>query len=705
MSLSDLNLRIQYRSDNEYNIVKDFYIPTLSQAITYKRAVGFFSSSALSNLASGISELIKRNGRMKLIVSERLTESDIEAIKLGYKKRENVLEESMMNNFHEPSSILEEERLNYLANLIANNRLDIKVAIIENKLDMAMYHEKIGIIIDEYGNKVAFTGSLNESEFAYEQNFESIDVYCSWKNETELERAKLKELNFDSMWNDETRNLKIYNFPEAVKRKILRYRKNSVRSEMELISKNRIINESIEQAKPVYPEWFKIRDYQKEAISKWRENKFIGLLNMATGTGKTLTALSAVKELSDCIINEPLLVIIVCPYTHLVEQWKDDVISFNISPIIAYSNSDYKNWEKSLEKLIYRLDLEVITFGCVLTTNSTYKSANFQNLINTYDKNILLVIDEAHNAGAYEFKKVLLPKIRYRLALSATPARHFDDEGTKELSNYFGGEIYSFDLKRAIDDGFLTKYYYYPEIISLTDDERKEYAELSKKIAKAMALSKKNKSKSLEMLLIKRARILASAENKLTKLRELMKDQKDTYYNLVYCGAVNFIDHGKSVKQIDKVCEILGSEFDMKVAKFTSEESSDERKKIIQNYKDGESLQVIVAIKCLDEGVNIPSIRNAYILASSSNPREFIQRRGRVLRKFEGKDYAYIYDFIVLPRERSEIPLLTPDEIKCDKSMIKREFDRVEEFAKLAQNKNRALIELDPILEYYNLFE
>lgn len=704
MSLADLNLKIQYRSDNEYEIVKDFYIPTLSKAIIYKRAVGFFSSSALINLSKGLSQLLKNDGQIKIIVSERLSEEDIEAIKLGYKSRNLILEEKMMNKFYEPKSILEEERLNYLANLIARNSLNIKVAVIENKSDMSLYHEKIGIISDEYGNKVAFTGSLNESEFAYEQNFESIDVYCSWKNDTELERTKLKETNFDNMWDNKTNNLKIYDFPEAVKKRILKYRKPIIRSEVELIESDNRVDHFKRSEKPCYPGWFKIREYQREAIKEWKNNKFVGLLNMATGTGKTLTALSAIKELAESQ-NEPLLVIIVCPYTHLVEQWKDDVISFNINPIIAYSNLQYKRWKEDLEKLLYRLDLEIKKFGCVLTTNSTYKSDAFQNIIKIFDKDILLVIDEAHNAGAYEFKKVLLPKIKYRLALSATPIRHFDEDGTKELIKYFDKEVYTFDLKRAIEEGFLTKYYYYPIIVSLTDKERRDYAELSKKIAKAIARNKSEKSKSLDMLLIKRAKILAAAENKLIKLKELMKNKKDTFYNLVYCGAVNYIENGESIKQIDKVCDILGSDLGMKVAKFTSEESNDKRKSIINNYKDGESLQVIAAIKCLDEGVNIPSIRSAYILASSSNPREFIQRRGRVLRKSEGKSYAYIYDFIVLPREKSEIPLLTADEIKCDKSMIKKEFDRVEEFAKLAENKNRALRELDPIIEYYNLFE
>jgi DNA phosphorothioation system restriction enzyme len=713
MGFNKLDIKISYRSENEDEIIHDFYIPVLSQAVSYKRAVGFFSSSILIQISKGISKLIENGGTIKIVASPELTEDDIEAIVTGYEMRETVMERALMRKLYEPVDKKQEERFNYIAHLIANRQLDIKIALMDGGKTNGMYHEKIGIVEDQYGDKIAFTGSLNETDNAVQRNFESIDVYTSWGGDTDLERIKNKEKDFNNLWEDKTRRLTIFEFPKAVEEKILKYRRNNIKKEEELIENDMMYlheeksNYSYTPKYPSSPAWFRIREYQEEAIRAWQENDYKGLFNMATGTGKTLTALSAVTTLWK-VLKDKLAVIIVCPYTHLVEQWREDVLEFNMDPIIAYSSSSQKNWQKTLENKIHRYNLGIIKNICVLTTNATYKTDKFQKLVKEIDENVLFIVDEAHNAGAEEFSSYLNERFKFRLALSATPKRHLDDFGTDRILNYFDKEVYYFGLERAIKEGFLTNYYYYPEIVYLTDEEYIKYLEISKKLSKFIVKQGKQikLTETAKSLLIKRARLVAGAINKLDRLRELMSNKTHSNYNLVYCGAtyVEGETDEEEVRQIEAVTNILGNEFNMRIARFTAAESPIEREQIIKDFSTGEDLQAIVAIKCLDEGVNIPSIQNAYILASSTNPREFIQRRGRVLRKFKGKSFAYIYDFLTLPRELNTVSLVDNDQLRFDMSLIKKELIRAKEFASLAENKNAALEVLEEIEEVYGRY-
>lgn len=707
MGFKNLDVKIEYRSENQKEIIEDFYIPILSNAIKYKRASGFFSSSILIEIAKGLDSLIKNNGEMQLIVSPELSNEDIEAISTGYELREKVIERALNRRFYEHNNELEKERLNYLAHLISNNLLDIKVAVIDDGKTNGIYHEKIGIMYDENGNKIAFTGSLNETDNAIRRNFESIDVYRSWLGDIDALRVFNKERDFDKLWNNKTDRITIYKFPEAIKNKILKYKKDSIKSEGEIKIQENTCNNLLQKKYPKYPEWFHIRKYQEEAIKAWKENNFKGLLNMATGTGKTLTALSAVITLW-MELKSKLAVIIVCPYTHLVEQWKEDVISFNMDPIVAYSTSKQKKWKNKMKNKIYRYNLGILDNVCILTTNATYKTKQFQEIINELQNNVLFIVDEVHNAGAEGFVKHLNNKFEFRLALSATPERYMDEEGTEHVLKYFGKEVYYFGLDRAIQEGFLTKYYYYPQIVYLTDDEYKEYFNLSLKLSKFI-LKEDGKIKLTErakIYLIKRARLVAGAKMKLSKLRELFQNKKESNYNLIYCGStyVENEEYDDEIRQIEAVTRILGNEMDMRIAKFTAEETMEERENIIRDFNDGKTLQGIVAIKCLDEGVNIPSIKNVYILASSTNPREFIQRRGRVLRKYKGKNFAYIYDFITLPRDLNKVSLVGNDVLKFDYSLIKKELIRSKEFASLALNKYESLKILEQIEEMYKKF-
>ncbi len=436
---------------------------------------------------------------------------------------------------------------------------------------------------------------------------------------------------------------------------------------------------------------------------------------MATGTGKTFTGLGAIARLSERV-SDKLAVIIVCPYQHLVEQWVEDIVKFNMNPIIGYSASSQKDWKRRLEDAIRDQKLKVRNkeFFCFICTNATFSSDFVQTQIHKIRGNALLVVDEAHNFGAECLSKLLSEKFTYRLALSATLERHNDEEGTAKLFSYFGEKCIEYSLDRAIEEKKLTRYKYYPIIVTLNDDELRRYSELTYEIGKCLIKGKNGKVKLSEkgkILALARARLVAGAEDKITKLEEYIRPYLHDRHILVYCGATKLLRENQDfttvddedLRQIDVVTDLLGNKLNMKVSQFTSKEDVEEREILKREFADGDTLQALIAIKCLDEGVNIPKIKVAFILASTTNPKEYIQRRGRVLRLAEGKEYAEIYDFIALPRPLDDVPSLTVEQMKKELSLVKNELCRAEEFARIAMNMVEAESVLDEIKEAYSI--
>lgn len=695
-----MEIRLGYRTDTKNSIVNDFFIPVLKHARKYKRSVGFFTSSSLIQIAEGLSGLLQNSGKMYLIVSPRLTEEDIKAIELGYKIKEDLIRDLFIKEFDREFNEFEEEKLNYLAFLIYRNALEIKVAIMN---DYGLYHEKIGIIEDKYGNKIAFTGSLNETENAFRKNFESIDVYKSW---IEKDRVENKEKDFDMLWNNKTSMVNVMEFPQAVKEKILQYKKEEYIVEKQKINIYETKEENYDsysaEDEIVLPTYigdkrFQLRPYQYEAIEKWVENNYQGLFAMATGTGKTLTALAATERLWRDKKHK-LAIVIICPYTHLVEQWVDDIKNFNINPIVAYSNT---NWVNKLKINIRNYNHNLKKYFCVITTNATYQGEIFQDVISELKENVLFIVDEAHNFGSKRLSKLMNDDFQYRLALSATPDRYFDEDGTRKLLNYFSKQVFEFNLKEAIEREYLVNYYYYPNIVYLNEEEYEEYKNLSIKISKFIGQKGKLdlEDSSVELLLLKRARIINLAENKIEALKNLMLNYTQTSNNIIYCAAGKRKDEEK---QIDEVCKMLGYEMNMKIHRFTSQETKEERAELIKRFENKE-LQALVAIKCLDEGVNIPCIERGFILASTGNSKEFIQRRGRLLRKYKGKKFSYIYDFIVLPRPIEEIHYMDLNVLKVDLSLARKELIRIKEFSQLAVNRRESTKVIDDIEIAYGI--
>ena len=721
MSFQELDIKKEYRSLLD-SVAKDFYIPLLSQAVKYQRAVGFFSSSSLVEISKGISELAKNGGKIQLVASPYLSDEDVEALKSGYAMRDQVVKEAIRREMTEGKTPFEKARLNLLANLISDNILDIKIAFTEDSDRMGMYHEKMGIITDAEGNRVAFAGSMNESATAMTLNYESIDVFCSWKGEED--RVIAKENAFASIWNDTEPNIKIIDFPE-LKQEIIEKYKRSV-PDFEIDKKeyapdiDTVLHTDLgvySEYGPKFPEWFKLHDYQDEAITEWQKRNYRGIFDMATGTGKTYTGLGALTTLSKNI-GHKLAAIIVCPYQHLVEQWVEDILKFNIDPIIGYSDSSQKDWPKRLKDAIRDQKLKVRgkEFFCFICTNATFSSDYVQTQLAKIKSDTLLMVDEAHNFGAPYLSCLLYDNYKYRLALSATLDRHNDEEGTAKLYDFFGEKCIEYTLDRAIEEKKLTKYKYYPIVVTLTEEELEAYDNLSYEIGKCIMKGKNGKMKLSsrgEKLALKRSRIVAGAKNKLTMLEEVIQPYIHDKHILVYCGATKGLEQNQDrtdvdsedIRQIDAVTDLLGNKLGMEVSQFTSKESVEEREVLKREFSAGDTLKVLIAIKCLDEGVNIPKIKTAFILASTTNPKEYIQRRGRVLRLAEGKEYAEIYDFITLPYDTESVTSLTEAQVKRNSTLVKNELRRAEEFSRIAVNMVESASLIDEIKDAYGIQE
>ena len=727
MGLKDHKVKSEYRSLID-NVVQDFYIPLLKDAVSYKRAVGFFSSSSLVEISKGIAGMAAEGGKIQIVASPYLSDEDIDAIRHGYEDRNKIIERALLTQISEkPTDYYSMERLNLLAALIADGVMDIQIAYTEDKHGIGMYHEKMGIIEDVYGDKIAFSGSNNESATAMTINYETMDVFRSWGDSSEIERVRLKENAFYSIWHDTEPNIKVLKFPNITDALIERYRRKPANFAIDdeqfakrmLTYASKISDISSTYGGPIgarVPDDITLREYQKDAISVWVGENYRGIYDMATGTGKTLTGLGAISKLSEDL-NDVLAVIIVCPYQHLVEQWVEDIVRFNIKPIIAYGDSPQKDWKKRLSRAVRDQKLRRDkSFFCLVCTNATFAKDYVQDEISKIQSPILLVVDEAHNFGARTYARLLDDRFTYRLALSATLDRHRDDEGTAMLYDFFGKKCIEYSLDRAIDEDKLTKYKYYPIPVYLTDEELEKYEQKSYEMSKCLIKGKDGKyklNKRGEILAMERARIVAGASQKLETLREYIAPYAQDNNILVYCGATYVIDEKadysstdeEDVRQIEAVTRILGNEFGMEVAKFTSEENMETRATIKEQFQKGDRLQAIVAIKCLDEGVNIPGIRTAFILASTTNPKEYIQRRGRVLRKAENKPFAEIYDFVTLPRELDSVSGLTTEQAQRDLSLVKNELARIKEFGRLSMNSMEANDLIWDIQEAYHIID
>jgi len=681
LSFQELELKSDYDSEED-DILNDFYIPVLARSKRYYRLAGFFSSSALAVAAKGIAPFIQNGGTMKLIVGATLQKSDVEAIKLGHENPEKILSEIMLTQLGDIYEELIRDHVRALAWLVARNQLEIKVAIVVDEAgypldqDTAMktgiFHQKVGILEDSEGNIISFSGSINESATSWESNIEEFKVFRSWID-GEKDHLIADKLKFEKYWFGKTNKVKIMDVPSAVRERLIRIAPNDI-SELKLERFYR---------KPL------LRDYQVRAISLWMENGKKGIFEMATGTGKTYAAIGCIMELLKD--EKRLFVVIACPFTHLIKQWKDNLAKFGLSGYEVFGA--FVGWEDRLANVVFDFNSGLHDNVIVITTHDTFANDKFIKIVEKAKSKCLLIVDEVHSIGSPERRKGLLDKYQFRLGLSATPIRWFDEEGTSLIFNFFNKVVFDFPLQQAIEKGFLCKYEYRPFLVELTSDEFEEYRQLTKKISAEYARAKNDEEKKelFKLYCILRHRVIVNASMKYNVLNKILDELEDVKHCLIYC----------SPQQIDMVQEILNKRGIIQ-HKFTAEEDVKERKLLLDSFANG-IYKVLVAMKCLDEGVDIPSTRIAIMMASSTNPREFIQRRGRILRPFSGKEKAVIYDIIVVPDLSGRIdPVLFDLEAK----ILQSEIRRYVEFANSAINCGDAYLKiLDLASKYHVILE
>ena len=503
-------------------------------------------------------------------------------------------------------------------------------------------------------------------------NIEKFKVFLSWEDSKFMD-SDIEE--FYDYWNNLNPYLEVIDIPKAAKEGLITYAPKTIEEVIQL---------DIGDKSPKQNDERKLREYQEKAISEWTSNGFRGIFEMATGTGKTFTALNCIKEVFNN--NSRLLTVIACPYAHLVEQWANDVENNFDIPIYNIYSSGNANWKPDFNDLMLNLDLGIIDKAIILTTHKTFSSVLFTSKISEIDVPSLLVVDEMHHVVSKSYSEGLLDFYNYRLGLSATPRVFSNEEGTEYVFDYFEGIVFTFDLIGALttigEDGktYLAQYDYHPLKVGLNSYELSEFYRLSQRIKELYPMNQKEESKAYQALKFQRANIIKNAESKYDCLREILRGYDDLDHLIVFC----------SPQQIDNVLEILKQEGIDPSHRFTNNEGTkkskqfgglSQREYLVNKFDEG-YFKSLVAIKCLDEGVDIPSATTVIIMSSSTNPGEYIQRRGRVLRRSESKDKAVIYDMVVMEYDSVGVPI---DDI------VHYEKIRVDDFINSSDNAGECL--------------
>lgn len=673
--LRDLRLRVVYDSSEE-SLADGLFVPLLGEASEYRRGVGFFTSGWLNGALKGLEGFAERGGKAFLITSPRLQERDWIALSgARQSERETAILRVVREDLRELGGTA--SPLSCLAWLVSDGVLSFRFAVPKNRI--GMFHDKFGIVKDEAGDLVAFHGSANDSAMAG-YNGESFSVFRSWVP-GQCEYVKQHADRFDRLWHCENEFYDIYDLDEALRYEIV-----------ELCSSNRpyaVPRKKVVRVGPELPANLRLRDFQQTAIERWRAASGRGLFEMATGTGKTITALAGAVALQRDVGQ--LAVFVSVPFSHLVDQWSLEATKFGFTPM---------PWQGEAAKSQVRL--RVLDFNSggrrslfVVSTHKSFSGPKFASLVASVRGPALLIADEVHYLGAPEYRKALLDAIPYRLGLSATPDRWFDPVGTSVVRDYFGETVGSLPLEDAIGR-FLTPYLYYPHRVELTDAEMEQFAELSRTIRKLISAAETSQvmARGLKALLRKRARIVSTASGKLPTLLRLLQERiakegpEKIAHMIIYCAP------GETGGALGVLAQ-LG----LRSHEFTYQVPDSDRARLLRQFGAGE-LQVLVAIKCLDEGVDIPATKEVYFMSSTSNPREFVQRRGRVLRKYPGKSHAVLRDMVVVPPAGS---WSDRTDASFDKLLLAKEMPRVAEFCSAADNEFEARDELFRLLQRYDL--
>jgi superfamily II DNA or RNA helicase len=708
-----LKLRTNYSSEAD-NLYQDFFLPVLTEAVTYRRAVGFFSLAVLLNVPSALSRLVKREGRIELIFGKLVSPDDFEAIRDGmslpWKEDELPRFDRILE---EHAGSLLEYRVRLLAWLFKSGRLEMKVAV----RPTGMFHQKIGLLEDGVGDVISFSGSMNETMSALDPRFnsEEITVFRSWI-EGQKEYVVNHAASFAQLWSGETGSSTVVcGIPEAIQEG-LTFVSEQFPEAPEVGQEDKQVRVFFDRrtdkatSRPAVPETlhgvpFAMRSHQLDALRAWAGNGYNGILELATGAGKTITAIYAATKTVES--NEGIALLIAVPYQDLADQWCAELRQFNILTLRCYGSR--AEWEPIAQAYLRRNRGNQREFIAIVVVNRTLKSEHFQSFARELDTERLFFIgDECHHHSGKGYLGKLLQGARFRLGLSATPFHYMDNDANDRLRAVYDRVVFQYSLADAVREKVLTPYEYVPVPVELTNQETQEYIDLTDQIARVFAATSKDMSGSssekLKILLMRRARLIGTAENKLIELERLLDDRRVEGHSLFYCSDGRMIidddddeigSDAAEVKQRHAVAKAL-TRRGVRVSPFTSDEARWQRREILRQFRDGDT-DALVAIRCLDEGIDVPACRTAYLLASSRNPRQFIQRRGRILRRAPGKDSALIYDFVVVMP--SEHPALEDPAI----DFLRGELGRVADFARNSLYPQSSIQPLLPWLEKYGL--
>lgn len=667
MGLEKLNLKGLYDSDAD-DLLLDFYIPVLKESIDYKRIAGYFSSNSLAIAAKGISKFILNGGKMYLIANVILSSDDQEVIKKTISEKEI----EILDEIETMEDAVKKGHLRLLAWMLKNGNLEIRIAKVQNGIE----HKKKGILEDSEENIISFSGSDNETVSGWLYNHEDFHVFCSWIDGDKERHLNPDIVSFEKLWNDETNAVRIFNVSDAFKFGLI---KSAPKDEEEFRT---LSNEMAEEAmknsslkniqpksvteKPSRDNLCKfLRDYQNDAINRWESNGHMGILEMATGTGKTFTAIAAIER----YLKEKKkgVVVIVAPKQLLVSQWSNELKKLGFSNVIeVMKNSSV--WKKDLKGAILKVDLGHEKEVIAVATYASFCTDNFISTIRSTNTKPLLICDEMHNSWAPKYRQGLLNSYESRLGLSATPERYMDEKGTEDMQKYFGNIVYTFGISEAIPE-YLVPYEYHAEIVELTAEEKYEYEELTSEISIRIAANNGEVDDATFLKILKRSKIVINSDSKWPAFKNILDSLPNLKRTLIYC----------SDKQIGRVLEILHSR-KIYAHKITYKESLKQREEIIESFIS-DDYKAIVAIKVLDEGIDVPGIERAIILSSSGNPIEYVQRRGRILRRSESKEFATVYDILIFPWKT------IPQEIsKSELSLLRKEMKRIDEFVNSSKN-------------------
>lgn len=660
MNYREMDIKHSYKSRGNENIADSFLNPVLAYTKEYKRSVGFFSSGVFDTIMPGIIKLARNHGYIKLIASPKLSEEDATVITLGYEQRQNYIIDAFSKDFEKELDLLEDEKLQILFDLVRKKILDIKIAITDQ---CGIYHDKLGIMQDFDGNKMVFYGSPNSSYKGYRSNYEKIRISKGWEPGSK-EIVDEENEEFDSLWNNTNEFVEVYEYQKVAEKKLI-----------EIIEKRSNSNQKNEIV---------LRDYQKQAIQAWIDNNYRGFFVMATGTGKTWTAIYSAKEL---VKEHSLLILICAPYKHLVKQWSEDVeAAFPNADIIMVSSENPK-WDIEISNAIVKTNYDKSAQVIVISTIASFKN-KLVNILTKYSGERLLIVDEAHRfTKRPEALKKIFP---YMLGLSATPFSGTSAAKGTELMQFFGGQVFNLPIESALDKGFLVPYYYYPIFVYSNYEEEEKFNNQSRIMASCFRNGKLVDVDTFVKAHRNRLRIISMIDEKQTCIRDIINQVEENDHFVVYCGDGKLFDDntGEEIRHIQSVKKVL-SEHGFKASQFTATENMQERMQLVDSFNKGE-ISALAAIRCLDEGINIPSIKSALILSSNDDYREFVQRRGRILRTYKGKQFSKIYDVIALPSDNME-------------QWAKIELRRFNEYAKLALNWNELQLDLDELLLRYGL--